>query len=359
MKARPVARAALPVALMCLLAACETLDRLAFGPEPTVAANPVVATPLPAGTGYPTVNTVPPRPQLSYSIEQERAIVEALISDREHANYTSQVTRYRTGRSDLPPPPLPVPAPAADAVVPAPAATPAAPAAPDLLALGEGSSSDDYARTLEPEQGVLDDGSLNDFVRELVNETDTTPGLSTETAVIDQRAQDAPAAELRPGRRESNFPRLFSWIARQFSGADDEPAGAAPEDPASAEAATGVATAADEGAPVPAPADATPLPGQPKPDTGAQGPAGGQPGEGEPAAEPDDRPGDQAPARAPVLKPDESADPPEPAPEKPDRSARAPAGVGTVALLERRHFPGQRGWIVLYPPSLSTGRGVA
>jgi hypothetical protein len=85
MKARPVARAALPVALMCLLAACETLDRLAFGPEPTVAANPVVATPLPAGTGYPTVNTVPPRPQLSYSIEQERAIVEALISDREHA----------------------------------------------------------------------------------------------------------------------------------------------------------------------------------------------------------------------------------------------------------------------------------
>ena len=56
---------------------------------------------------YPLLQSVPPRPQLSYTVQQQREIVEALIADRENARYTSQVVRYRSGLSTLPPPPAP------------------------------------------------------------------------------------------------------------------------------------------------------------------------------------------------------------------------------------------------------------
>ena len=58
-----------------------------------------------AEAGYPPLQTVPPRPQLSYTVQQQREIVEALIADRENARYTSQVVRHRSGLSSLPPPP--------------------------------------------------------------------------------------------------------------------------------------------------------------------------------------------------------------------------------------------------------------
>jgi hypothetical protein len=54
--------------------------------------------------GYPSLYSVPPRPQLSYPVEQRRAIVDGLIADRENARYTSEVIRYRAGLSNLPPP---------------------------------------------------------------------------------------------------------------------------------------------------------------------------------------------------------------------------------------------------------------
>ena len=60
-----------------------------------------------ASDDYPLLQTVPPRPQLSYTVQQQREIVEALIADRENARYTSQVVRYRSGLSTLPPPPAP------------------------------------------------------------------------------------------------------------------------------------------------------------------------------------------------------------------------------------------------------------
>ena len=66
----------------------------------------------PAEAGYPPLQSVPPRPQLSYTVQQQRQIVEALIADRENARYTSQVVRHRSGLSSLPPPPTP-PEPAA------------------------------------------------------------------------------------------------------------------------------------------------------------------------------------------------------------------------------------------------------
>jgi hypothetical protein len=61
----------------------------------------------PAEAGYPPLQSVPPRPQLSYTVQQQRQIVQALIADRENARYTSQVVRHRSGLSSLPPPPTP------------------------------------------------------------------------------------------------------------------------------------------------------------------------------------------------------------------------------------------------------------
>jgi hypothetical protein len=62
---------------------------------------------VPVESGYPPLQSVPPRPQLSYTVQQQRQIVEALIADRENARYTSQVVRHRSGLSSLPPPPEP------------------------------------------------------------------------------------------------------------------------------------------------------------------------------------------------------------------------------------------------------------
>ncbi len=58
--------------------------------------------------GYPSLHTVPSRPELSYTVEQRRAIVDGLIADRENARYSNQVVRYRTGLSGLPPPDRPL-----------------------------------------------------------------------------------------------------------------------------------------------------------------------------------------------------------------------------------------------------------
>jgi hypothetical protein len=108
-------------------------DRLGVAGDDATAAAP---------TEYPSLYTVPPRPQLSYSVQQRRAIVEGLVADRELARYTDQVVRYRSGQSSLPPPPEPprdvaaidtegllepaepVPAPAAEAPAPPPVPSP-------------------------------------------------------------------------------------------------------------------------------------------------------------------------------------------------------------------------------------------
>ena len=78
--------------VVLVLASCQDVAEQTATPEPA------------AESGYPSLHTVPPRPQLSYPVEQRRAIVDGLIADREHARYTSQVIRYRTGLSTMPPP---------------------------------------------------------------------------------------------------------------------------------------------------------------------------------------------------------------------------------------------------------------
>jgi outer membrane protein OmpA-like peptidoglycan-associated protein len=62
------------------------------GPDPEVEA-----------ADYPALSTVPPRPRLSYSIEQRRQIVDALVSDRANARYDREVARYEAGLAQAPP----------------------------------------------------------------------------------------------------------------------------------------------------------------------------------------------------------------------------------------------------------------
>ena len=86
--------------LMIVLASCQD-----------VAEQPGPIEPVTFAPEYPSLHTVPARPQLSYTVEQKRAIVDMLIADRANARYTEGVVRYRAGLSSEPP--LPAPALAA------------------------------------------------------------------------------------------------------------------------------------------------------------------------------------------------------------------------------------------------------
>lgn len=79
------------VALLAFLSACTIGPDT--GPDPEVDAAP-----------YPALTTVPPRPRLTYSIDQRREIATALVSDRANARYDREVARYELGLDDTPPP---------------------------------------------------------------------------------------------------------------------------------------------------------------------------------------------------------------------------------------------------------------
>jgi hypothetical protein len=125
---------------------------------------------VPATPDYPSLHTVPPRPQLSYPVEQRRAIVDGLIADRENARYSNQVVRYRTGLSGLPPP-----------ATPPVAAAPLTPA-PDIAAAGEVSPAPDRerARPAAPPETQFDryDDDLDSFLEDMADEDGERPGAA-------------------------------------------------------------------------------------------------------------------------------------------------------------------------------------
>jgi hypothetical protein len=135
-------------------------------------------------TGYPSLYTVPPRPQLSYNVEQRRAIVDGLIADRANARYTDQVVRYRTGRSTLPPPPPPPPVVAA--VVPEPPAEPGAAGEP-------ASSSPETAETGGSATAPTGSGqdTLGDFMNQMVRDSKEGRSAGTGEAGEDNNASGA------------------------------------------------------------------------------------------------------------------------------------------------------------------------
>jgi hypothetical protein len=142
-------RAPAAAALLFLLAAaCKQ------APPPTGPASADVS-----GVPYPTLDTVPPRPQLGYSLEQRRAIEGQLAGDREHAAYMEAVLDYETGRTSTPPPPPPAPSQAE--------AKPKAPSAAEERVRGPGDSPEVEEFVAEALERDRDDGELRDFIRKL------------------------------------------------------------------------------------------------------------------------------------------------------------------------------------------------
>jgi hypothetical protein len=129
-----------------------------------------------ADSGYPPLQSVPPRPQLSYTIQQQRQIVEALIADRENARYTSQVVRHRSGVSSLPPPPTPP--------EPAPAVT----IEPDVAS----------PQATGRERPLADQETLLDFLAALLFDEPEEPVSATDPEEVSPPAPEVPDSSDEP-----------------------------------------------------------------------------------------------------------------------------------------------------------------
>ena len=163
-----------------------------------------------SATDYPSLHTVPPRPRLTYTVEQRRAIVDGLIADRENARYTDDVVRYRTGRSSLPPPPAPPVVATAEPEVPA----------------GPGGTAPDAAKTQpapESDAGRIyrdnPTNSLGSFIDDLARGAAEDPPATAGS----EAAGKAPAGG-----------GWFGWLRQLFGQADPPaPQPSAPGKPAS------------------------------------------------------------------------------------------------------------------------------
>jgi hypothetical protein len=194
------------------LAGCQSVDWPWAAASPSGgAAKP--AAPAASGSAYPNLHTVPPRPQLSYSVQQRRAIVDGLVADREMARYTDQVVRFRTGQSALPPPAPPsVVAEAVPEGLIAPVEPEAEAAAPgEATASSEEGGGDAYSKQ-------CDDDTLGSFVDQLARGTDTEPP---------------------PDAAGDEAPGFFEWLRGLFGKAEAEPA----KPPAEPEAGSAAAPA--------------------------------------------------------------------------------------------------------------------
>jgi hypothetical protein len=243
---------------------------------------------------YPSLYTVPPRPQLSYTVQQEHAIVDGLVADRANARYTDQAVRYRTGRSTLPPPPAP-------AVV--------ATSEPEAPAKPAPSSSHDKGSSSKS-------GSSNNADDELysVSGGDTLGGF-LDRMVRDTAPQSAPA---NTEGAKSGGSGWFNWLRELFGKADE---------PAQSSGASQVA-----GSPAVAPKSPPPGPGTP---TAAAKPIdAGPPPEAEAAL------GVLVAETGPVSQPAPSGEPPAtpqpamaPAPADPEQPAAGgdPGGQTLIA----------------------------
>jgi hypothetical protein len=159
-----------------------------------------------SASDYPSLYTVPPRPHLTYNVQQRRAIVDGLIADRANARYTDQVIRYRTGRSTLPPPPAPPPVVAS--VEPT---APAEPTKPGKAAAPPPQMPETTGGRAYP--GASGDETLGDFVDQLVNDTAQQP--STGAGAADEGAKSGGSG-------------FFGWLRGLFGQADEPAAPTSP-----------------------------------------------------------------------------------------------------------------------------------
>ena len=174
---------------------------------------------------YPSLHTVPPRPRLSYSVQQSRAIVDGLVADRENARYTDQVVRYRSGQSGQPPPPAPPTTVAA--AVPEDVVEPARTEAASDEPVDPGPSyADDDDQVFEQQ---YDDDTLSDFVDELARDTAEEPLGAPGPAGSDPEGADG------------DGPGWFDWLGGLFGQTETEaadPIGAVAAAPAAGPEAT-------------------------------------------------------------------------------------------------------------------------
>ena len=161
------------LAALMLLAGCQG--------DPAPGISP--ATPATPAT-YPDLASVPPRPNLSYTIEQRNEIARGLVADRANARHRQAELAYATGRSDTPPPPPPPPPP------PAPSAAPAAPEPP---VPGAADIARDYVDANL--NAASDDGELRDFMRRMERKIPDPYGPRTVTQAIGLAPPDPAAAE--------------------------------------------------------------------------------------------------------------------------------------------------------------------
>lgn len=166
--------AALTVALILgLLTGCESSPPAGQSPP----------RPVPPGP-YPDLASVPPRPQLGYTVEQRRAIGDQLVADREHARYAAAQLAYATGATTEPPQP--------------PAPPPAAPPAPPPPAPPEGDASIAAAYLDTNLSDVRDTGKLRQFMRRLDREAPDPVGPATVAELLGFGGPGDPPAAARP-----------------------------------------------------------------------------------------------------------------------------------------------------------------
>jgi hypothetical protein len=213
------------------LAGCQSVDRpgaaAAAREAASEQADQVERTGAAAATSeYPSLHTVPPRPRLSYSVQQSRAIVDGLVADRENARYTDQVVRYRSGQSSLPPPPAP-PAAVAAVVPEGPVEPPRTEAAPDEPVDPGPTYEDDGDQAFGRQYD--DDDTLSDFVDELARDTAEEPlGAPGSAGSPDTTGSD-------PEGAGGDGPGWFDWLGGLFGQTEVEaadPAGAVAAAPA-------------------------------------------------------------------------------------------------------------------------------
>ncbi|MEK0083372.1 hypothetical protein [Benzoatithermus flavus] len=170
-------------ALLLLLAtaACERSGRP--GASPAVPASP---------SDYPDLASVPPRPHLSYTVEQRRAIADALVADRENARHRAAELAYATGQSKTPPPAAPAPAAAETAGAPQKAAQPAAAGQPP----GDAAIARAYVE--ENLNAAADDGRLRKFMRRLGRKIPDPYGPASITEALGLSGPAQPAEGAAP-----------------------------------------------------------------------------------------------------------------------------------------------------------------
>lgn len=175
---------------LVMLGGCgELLDSVP--PRPAAIDDPVVAE-----TPFPRLAEVPARPQITYDLDERRAIADGLVADRDNARHQGNELRQQAGQAPLPPaPPLP-PRP------PAKAEPPPDPAADLAIAYVEDSLARD-----------ADDGSLGDFLDALER---LPPG-------IDAAAAQAGTAALPPTEATPSASGLPLRVIFRYDSADLDP----------------------------------------------------------------------------------------------------------------------------------------